>query len=358
MIRILVLQNSDHDSGRWLQRLMLPNSAVFKLWCAKLVNFMLKLTQAPSRAFRMVSCCCPWLCLHSLRWPRWRREAGGYVESTSSSAGSFELTSSAGPACIRPVIAGTDNASLPSAEVDIVKCPLSSAVVQYSAFDRTSRLPLSWGAVLDRLAKLDPVLCTELHQALCSCPFQDFFWECSPVSHSSLDKPFQFVMIDAGGSLRRRTASPSDFHQHLATAESRGRLATAFSNLGNDAKLIAPTQHPGTATAVYGHLASFVDAAPAGQQSELWRIMAKEIQHALEVTPERMLWVNTDGRGVPWLHVRLDQQPKYIKHRAFLLPQAGHRAACPDVVVDSFATHAHRGHSLPSGCATRGGSLL
>ena len=71
-------------------------------------------------------------------------------------------------------------------------------------------------------------------------------------------------------------------------------------------------------TCRYGHLASFVRGAPDEQQFELWKEVGELVQHALSnKAPNKALWLSTDGSGVPWLHVRLDRSPKYIKHEEY-----------------------------------------
>ena len=68
----------------------------------------------------------------------------------------------------------------------------------------------------------------------------------------------------------------------------------------------------------YSHIASFVRGAPWRQQLELWREVSEQLQHKLrQVSHNTPLWLSTDGRGVPWLHVRLDSSPKYIKHEEY-----------------------------------------
>lgn len=58
-------------------------------------------------------------------------------------------------------------------------------------------------------------------------------------------------------------------------------------------------------------------AAPDTQQRELYSMVAEQVCNQLHEQPGAPLWLNTDGGGVPWLHVRLDSTPKYIKHRAY-----------------------------------------
>jgi hypothetical protein len=60
-----------------------------------------------------------------------------------------------------------------------------------------------------------------------------------------------------------------------------------------------------------------VRGAPEEQQLELWRQVGEQVAENLQTyvkSDEQPLWLSTDGSGVPWLHVRLDSKPKYIKH--------------------------------------------
>ena len=79
-----------------------------------------------------------------------------------------------------------------------------------------------------------------------------------------------------------------------------------FPNLGNDAVLVVPT--PVGPSAAYVHLAAFVRHAPPAQVHELWRAVGAAVASRLSVKP---MWVSTAGMGVAWLHVRLDDRPKY-----------------------------------------------
>ena len=59
----------------------------------------------------------------------------------------------------------------------------------------------------------------------------------------------------------------------------------------------------------YGHLAAFVRNAPHGQIHRLLSSVAGAMQSRLTQAP---LWLSTAGDGVAWLHVRIDQRPKYF----------------------------------------------
>jgi hypothetical protein len=65
---------------------------------------------------------------------------------------------------------------------------------------------------------------------------------------------------------------------------------------------------------VYGHLAAFVRGAPAEQREALWRTVGDALSRRLGAKP---VWLSTAGAGVSWLHVRLDDRPKYYGHAPY-----------------------------------------
>ena len=82
-----------------------------------------------------------------------------------------------------------------------------------------------------------------------------------------------------------------------------------FPNLGNDAVMVVPC--PGGPPAAYGHLGAFVRRAPESQRHAFWGRVGAAMQRRLDARP---IWLSTAGAGVSWLHVRLDDRPKYYGH--------------------------------------------
>jgi Family of unknown function (DUF6940) len=122
------------------------------------------------------------------------------------------------------------------------------------------------------------------------------FWETSP-SRTGEEAYEQVVM--AAPILARFPADAGAFSGQL------DEPVAAFANLRGDSRLIAPAP-PGD----FGHLSSFLRAAPSELRHALWREVAVEIL-AWWAEGRGVLWVSTHGGGVPWLHVRLDPRPKY-----------------------------------------------
>ena len=145
------------------------------------------------------------------------------------------------------------------------------------------------------------------NKQLADVPFTAFRWETPAVTVETVHRPFECVLIDSPSL--DRPSDPNAFLQHLDQAKDD---IVAFPNLGRDAMLVVPCA-VGELSA-YGHLAAFVRLAPAAQQSALWRAVGAALSWKLS---EKPVWLNTAGAGVPWLHVRLDDRPKYYAHAPY-----------------------------------------
>ena len=137
---------------------------------------------------------------------------------------------------------------------------------------------------------------------LADAPMTAYFWETPPVTKSTVDREFEFVLIDSP-TLANIDPDPWDFQRHF---ESATKEVITFPNLGNDALLVVPC--PMAEIPVYTHLAAFVREAHYTQQHLLWQTVGRSLQQRLNQQP---IWVSTSGLGVHWLHVRLDSRPKY-----------------------------------------------
>jgi hypothetical protein len=133
-------------------------------------------------------------------------------------------------------------------------------------------------------------------------PFTAFRWETPPVTGTSATRLFEFVVLDSPGLARH--PDPEAFAEHFGAASDEG--VVVFPNLGGDAIMVVPC--PLTSTSAYGHLAAFVREAPETQQHALWRSVGEAMVRRLGAKP---VWLSTAGGGVSWLHVRLDDRPKY-----------------------------------------------
>ena len=149
---------------------------------------------------------------------------------------------------------------------------------------------------------------TFFSRTLAEAPHRAFLWETPPVTRATIDKPFEFVLVDSP-ALAAMPTEPHPFSAPLGSAQSS--VAT-FWNLGRDALLVVPrAEGPEDA---YAQLAAFVRGAPDAQQHAFWRAVAAAWNERLGTQP---LWLSTSGLGVAWLHVRLDDRPKYYHHASY-----------------------------------------
>ena len=148
------------------------------------------------------------------------------------------------------------------------------------------------------------------------------FFECPALRDVTLYRTtLLFVLIPGDGDT-------------FTSIEADERSVVGFRNLGGDAILTAPCPRGGAPegsplkyapqvmdNSAYAHLTSFARYAPAQQFLALWRLCVAQIREEMnELTrrgSDQRLWLSTHGKGVSWLHVRVEYRPKYYHHRAF-----------------------------------------
>ena len=145
------------------------------------------------------------------------------------------------------------------------------------------------------------------NETLSNSGFAAFFWEMPPLKSSQLELPFEFVLVRSR-SLENISANASAFSNYFSTDEP----IVTFSNLGGDAQLVVPV--PISEHSNYPHLAKFIRNAPLVQKRLLWKMVAQEYQKKIQEMP---IWLSTAGLGVSWLHIRIDDRPKYYRHQAY-----------------------------------------
>jgi hypothetical protein len=143
---------------------------------------------------------------------------------------------------------------------------------------------------------------------LAGAPFAAFRWETPPITTETASWPFEFVLLDSPGLAT--TPDPDAFAEHFS--RSAAAEVVEFPNLGRDAILVAPC--PNGSLSAYGHIGAFVRQAPEAQQHALWALVGAAMQRRLGSRP---VWLSTAGAAVPWLHVRLDDRPKYYGYKPY-----------------------------------------
>ena len=146
---------------------------------------------------------------------------------------------------------------------------------------------------------------------LAETPYPAHRWETPPATAATLGRPFEFVVLDSPSL--ERPASSSAFRIQFRSAGQDE--VVAFPNLGADGIMIAPVPHD--ARSSYCHLATFLRNAPDRQKHLLWQRVGEVLESEIGSKP---LWLSTAGGGVPWLHVRVDERPKYYGYAPFRDP--------------------------------------
>ena len=162
---------------------------------------------------------------------------------------------------------------------------------------------LSYAAVID-LWQNDRSFQDYFTSLLSASPFDGFRWESPSLTSESINRSFEFVLINTPGFANRRTDSKT-YSDYFTESETDNGVVS-FANIGKDATLVVPS--PRGSRENYGHLAAFVRSAPETQVRSLWCVLARTVKSSLSTSP---VWISTAGGGVAWLHVRIDSRPKY-----------------------------------------------
>ena len=152
--------------------------------------------------------------------------------------------------------------------------------------------------------------CAFYNQLLVELPFEGFFWENKPMSRATLAQPYEFVVIGTSAFEGKATNSAA-FANYFDSNE----WVVDFANLGKNATLIVPCPN-NTSESDYLHIGKFVRNAPAAQCHALWTSVGTLLKAHVR-KKETAVWLSTSGLGVYWLHLRLDQRPKYYIYKAY-----------------------------------------
>lgn len=184
-----------------------------------------------------------------------------------------------------------------------IERPAKDGVLKFALCQ--DRAPISVREVL-RCWQSDSSFLDFFIDLLSSSPFEAFRWETPPVTSGNCDRQFEFVLLDSPGLARSPDVTAFDEH-FVESAD-----VVEFKNLGGDAILVVPC--PRAEVSAYGHIAAFVRNAPVAQKHALWQAVGSAMDRRLENKP---VWLSTAGAGVSWLHVRLDDFPKYYGHAPY-----------------------------------------
>ena len=147
-----------------------------------------------------------------------------------------------------------------------------------------------------KAGKIDPELITALRKEPC-------YFEIAPLFKYEIT-PFEFEIIPTSFSGR---ADPSLFAEHLTD---KSQPVKVFQSLSGNL-LVAPTDTQKD----YHHLQKFLNYASSEEIKSFFRSWAEAADALL--ADSDVVWLSTHGKGIPWLHGRVDLRPQYYSTRKF-----------------------------------------
>ena len=200
------------------------------------------------------------------------------------------------------------------AQWQLNRAEISGDVAQCSYVDENGRV-LTFKDVIELWANVaaNGNLFRSFHcQVLSDLPFTAYKWETPAVDLDRLDQPFEFVAVSAPRLDRRENKTA--FRDKFDAIGEKQSVIT-FPNLGNNAVMVVPC--PSGPDVNHCHLASFLRTCSAEQASALLQQVGRSM---LDRVSRKPVWLSTAGGGVAWLHVRLDDRPKYYAHQPYKSP--------------------------------------
>lgn len=118
---------------------------------------------------------------------------------------------------------------------------------------------------------------------------------------------FRFNVIDKTKKLSKMKQDTKTYKKYFKNRKD----VAVFMNLTNDAKLIVPKYLKNISRRTYLNISTFSRNAPIKQQIHLWEEVFKQLKKCHKNNKD--CYLNTHGLGIGWLHIRIDEVPKYYR---------------------------------------------
>ncbi|CAG8745242.1 8543_t:CDS:2, partial [Ambispora leptoticha] len=106
-----------------------------------------------------------------------------------------------------------------------------------------------------------------------SAEFPAYFWECIPVSSNTIDKEFEFVLVNSG-ALNNIRQDYSSFQEHFR--KSNDGQAVSFSSFSGDTLIVPVPQG-----ADYKNITKFTNNTSLEQWNALWQKVGEKMEENL-----------------------------------------------------------------------------
>ena len=191
-----------------------------------------------------------------------------------------------------------------------IRSVISNNTIKYTVNSESGKL--TYRDFINLLKTKDKVFLKTFKDELniASAEFPGCFWECVPVSSNTINKPFEFVLVNSG-ALNNIRQNYSNFQEHFR--KSNDSQAVSFLSFSGDT-LIVPIPKGSD----YKNINKFTDNASIEQWEALWQKVGENMEENLINANGATRWLSTAGLNVYYLHVRIDKRPKYYNHQEYL----------------------------------------
>ncbi len=143
----------------------------------------------------------------------------------------------------------------------------------------------------------------EIIQIFTASKFNNVFWEFHPYDLNSTQNIAEFALIEASSFGK---ANSSSFKEYLKNKEDN--QVVMFKNLSGDTNLIT-INSLNTKNQTFCHIMEFMKNSTHENKNKLLTKIGEEmLKYTNSTTPA---YLSTHGHGIPWLHIRICNRPKY-----------------------------------------------
>ena len=186
-------------------------------------------------------------------------------------------------------------------------------LILFRLLNTTTNNFISWKDILDNFT--NKIFLSSLINILSEKnPFDEYYLEFNPTSFNHINSDiFEFVLIKTYGF-----SSKADMITFgIEKINKNSNQIIWFPNPSNSAILVVPCFNHLFPIDDYTHIGTFMRSSNINQKINLVIKMFEIYFNELSSKPNKKLWLSTHGKGVGWLHVRIDLIPKYITYKSY-----------------------------------------
>jgi len=139
---------------------------------------------------------------------------------------------------------------------------------------------------------------------------QDFFWEHPKVSNDTCKSNYEVSVIPTD-AFNNREENFDPFKSKFKITDQ----IKVFHNLRKDSLLIVPNKNE-VSDQNFVTLRKFLQTAPKSLIKKFWKTVGETMIDQISKNSD-YCYLSTHGLGVLWLHVRVDQRPKYYHTKKY-----------------------------------------